>query len=313
MNAALTIEGLAKRYPGPPEITALAGVDLEVRPGEIFGLLGPNGAGKTTTVGVCTTRVRATGGRVLVQGLDVRAEPAAVKRRIGVVTQQNTLDRACTLRENLYYHCRFFGFSAREARARADELLARFRLLDRADAMPLTLSGGLAQRVQIARAIAHRPEVLFLDEPTAGLDPQSRLALWELVASLRQDGLTVLLTTHYMEEADRLSDRVAIIDHGKVLVTGTPAELKRRVGSGTVILVQLERVDESLLARVRALPGVTEVEQVPQGLQVLAQGREGLVSTLVEQVMPSGLRDLTITEPTLETVFIKLTGRDLRD
>jgi ABC-2 type transport system ATP-binding protein len=310
---ALSVERLAKRYPGPPAVTALDGVDLEVEGGEIFGLLGPNGAGKTTTVGVCTTRVRATSGRVLVQGLDVRSDPGAVKRRIGVVTQQNTLDRSCTLRENLYYHCRFFGFRATEARARADQLLERFRLTDRAGSLPLDLSGGLAQRVQIARAIAHRPQILFLDEPTAGLDPQSRLALWELVADLRKDGLTVLLTTHYMEEADRLSDRVAIIDHGKVLVTGTPAELKRTVGTGTVVQIQLERADEKLIQAVRGLPGVQEVERVPAGLQVLAQGREGLVSSLVEQVMPYGLRDLAIAEPSLETVFIKLTGRDLRE
>ena len=313
MPEALIVERLAKRYPGPPEITALDGVDLQVQPGEIFGLLGPNGAGKTTTVGVCTTRVRATSGRVLVEGLDVRAEPAAVKRRIGVVTQQNTLDRSCTLRENLYYHCRFFGFSASEARARADELLQRFRLTDRATALPLTLSGGLAQRVQIARAIAHRPHILFLDEPTAGLDPQSRLALWEQVAELRRDGLTVLLTTHYMEEADRLSDRVAIIDHGRVLVIGTPAELKRTVGAGTVIQVRLERTDVALLAAVRGLPGVREVEEAPNGLRVLAQSRDGLLSSLVETAIPYGLQDVAIAEPTLETVFIKLTGRDLRE
>jgi ABC-2 type transport system ATP-binding protein len=310
---ALVVEQLAKRYPGPPEVTALDGVNLAVETGEIFGLLGPNGAGKTTTVGVCTTRVRASGGRVLVEGLDVRIEPGAVKRRIGVVTQQNTLDRSCSLRENLYYHCRFFGFSAADAGRRADELLERFRLTDRAGAFPLTLSGGLAQRVQIARAIAHRPRILFLDEPTAGLDPQSRLALWELVAELRKDGLTVLLTTHYMEEADRLSDRVAIIDHGKVLVTGTPADLKRTVGAGTIIQVQLERPEPELAARLRSLSGVAEVEQMPGGLRVMAQGREGLVSNLVEAAIPYGLKDLMIAEPTLETVFIKLTGRDLRE
>ncbi len=313
MAEALLVERLAKRYPGPPEVTALAGVDLQIQTGEIFGLLGPNGAGKTTTVGVCTTRVRASGGRVLVEGLDVKAEPGAVKRRIGVVTQQNTLDRSCTLWENLYYHCRFFGFTAAEAGRRAGELLDRFKLGDRARAFPLSLSGGLAQRVQIARAIAHRPRILFLDEPTAGLDPQSRLALWELVAELRRDGITVLLTTHYMEEADRLSDRVAIIDHGKVLVTGEPADLKKNVGVGTVIQVQLERPDVELAGTFRGLAGVREVEPMPGGLRVMAQSREGLISSLVEASLPYGLRDLAVNEPTLETVFIKLTGRDLRD
>jgi len=313
MPAALLVERLEKRYPGPPPVTALAGVDLEVRSGEIFGLLGPNGAGKTTTVGACTTRVRPTAGRVFVEGIEVQADPAGVKRRIGMVTQHNTLDRACSLWENLYYHCRYFGIARPEAASRADELLTRFRLADRATALPLTLSGGLAQRVQIARAIAHRPRILFLDEPTAGLDPQTRLALWELVADLRREGLTVLLTTHYMEEADQLSDRVAIIDHGRVLVTGTPAELKRTVGAGTVIEMQLDRFEERLLAELRAIRGVQQVERTAQGVRVLAQGREGVVPALVETAIPHGLRDVAVTEPTLETVFIKLTGRELRD
>ncbi len=310
---ALTIEALAKLYPGPPEVRALQGVDLAVRPGEIFALLGPNGAGKTTTVGVCTTRVRATSGRVTLDGLDVGTDPAAVKRRIGVVTQYNTLDRACTVRENLYYHCRYFGIGGTEAGARADELLGQFRLADRAGAMAVTLSGGLAQRVQIARAIAHRPRMLFLDEPTAGLDPQSRLALWELIGELRASGLTVLLTTHYMEEADRLSDRVAIIDHGRVLVTGTPSELKERVGAGTVVTVELERADEPLRLAIAALPSVREVQRSESGLRILADTREGLLPRLVEATVPYGLRDVSVFEPTLETVFIQLTGRDLRD
>lgn len=177
----------------------------------------------------------------------------------------------------------------------------------------MELSGGLAQRVQIARAIAHRPRMLFLDEPTAGLDPQSRLALWELVATLRQDGITVLLTTHYMEEADRLSDRVSILDHGRVLITGTPAELKRSVGAGTVVEVHLERPDDAVLALVTAMPGVAEVQRTASGIRVMAQGREGLLPRLVEAALPFGLRDVSVTEPTLETVFLKLTGRDLRE
>ncbi|MEO8139450.1 MAG: ABC transporter ATP-binding protein [Gemmatimonadota bacterium] len=310
---ALTIEALTKTYPGPPLIRALQGVDLDVRPGEIFALLGPNGAGKTTTVGVCTTRVLSSSGRVTLDGLDVGSDPAAVKRRIGVVTQYNTLDRACTVHENLYYHCRYFGMGGAEARARTAELLAQFRLTDRASAMAVTLSGGLAQRVQIARAIAHRPRMLFLDEPTAGLDPQSRLALWELIGELRAGGLTVLLTTHYMEEADRLSDRVAIIDHGKVLVTGTASELKQRVGAGTVVEVELERADEQLRLSVEALPSVREVRRTEAGLRILANSREGLLPRLVEATVPYGLRDISIFEPTLETVFIQLTGRELRD
>jgi ABC-2 type transport system ATP-binding protein len=310
---ALLIRGLTKRYPGPPAIMALAGVDLEVHPGEIFALLGPNGAGKTTTVGVSTTRVRPTSGVVQVGGLDVVRDPAGVKRRIGVVTQYNTLDRSCTVRENLYYHCRYFGFSGPEARHRADELLRQFTLTDRRDGMAATLSGGLAQRVQIARAIAHRPRMLFLDEPTAGLDPQSRLALWGLVAGLRAEGITVLLTTHYMEEADRLSDRVAIIDHGRVLVTGTPAELKRGIGVETVIEVHVERPDAAFQLAVSTFASVREAQPTPTGLRVLAHAREGLLPGLVQAALPYGLRDIAVHEPTLETVFIQLTGRELRD
>ena len=294
-------------------MTALDGVDLEVQAGEIFGLLGPNGAGKTTTVGVCTTRVRPTAGRVLVEGKDVTADPAGVKRSIGVVTQQNTLDRSCTVRENLYYHCRFFGMGGREASQRTDRVLHQLALADRADALPTTLSGGLAQRVQIARAIAHQPRILFLDEPTAGLDPQSRIALWELVAGLRQEGITVLLTTHYMEEADRLSDRVAIIDHGKVLVIDTPGALKRGLGAGTVVEIHLDRPEEPLQEALRQLPEVSEVIRIDSGLRVLARGREGMLPRLVEAALPYGLRDVSVTEPTLETVFLKLTGRDLRE
>jgi ABC-2 type transport system ATP-binding protein len=310
---ALSISGLTKSYPGTPPVEALRGIDLEVRRGEIFALLGPNGAGKTTTVGVSTTRIRPTAGSVRLGSLDVTRDPGAVKRRIGVVTQYNTLDRACTVRENLYYHCRYFGYSGGDARGRTEGLLAQFKLADRAEAMAVTLSGGLAQRVQIARAIAHQPAMLFLDEPTAGLDPQSRLALWELVGSLRSEGITVLLTTHYMEEAERLSDRVAIIDHGKVLVTGTPDELKRGIHAETVIEVKVERPEEAFRAAVAGLPSVSEVQATPGGLRVLARSREGLLPRLVEAALPYGLHDVAVHEASLETVFIQLTGRDLRE
>ncbi len=311
MTAAVRVDGLSKVY--PPDIRAVDGLDLEVRQGEIFGLLGPNGAGKTTTVGVCTTRVRPTAGRVMVCGVDVQADPPAARRRIGVVTQYNTLDRACTVRENLYYHCRYFGMGRTDAVRRTDELLGQLRLQERAAMFPTQLSGGLAQRVQIARAIAHRPEVLFLDEPSAGLDPQSRLALWELVAGLRTSGLTVLLTTHHMEEADRLSDRLAIMDHGRLLAIGTPAELKRQVGAATMLDLHLDRPTADLAGRMATLPGVKEARLLPDGIRVFATGREGLLPRAVELAQGAGLHDLSVTEPTLETVFITLTGRELRD
>jgi ABC-2 type transport system ATP-binding protein len=313
MTAAIQLDGLVKEYAGPPAVRALDGVDLEVRAGEVFGLLGPNGAGKTTTVGVCTTRVLPTSGSSFVQGVDVVRNPSAARRTIGVVSQYNTLDRSCTVRENLYYHCRYFGLGRAESMARADELLAQFHLGDRAAAMPMQLSGGLAQRVQVARAIAHRPAVLFLDEPTAGLDPQSRLALWELIEGMRERGITVLLTTHYMDEADRLSDRVAIIDAGRVLVCDTPAALKRQVGAETVVQLQLDGAFDGLAAVLEGIPGVREVLPAEGGLRAMATAREGLLPRIVEAAAPFELRDVSVSEPTLETVFIRLTGKALRD
>ena len=312
MNA-IEIVGLRKIYPGSPEVRAVDGIDLEVQQGEIFGLLGPNGAGKTTTVGVCTTRIRPSAGRVQIVGVDVVKQPARVKRNIGVVTQFNTLDRACTVWENLYLHCRFFAMGAQESRTRTDELLKTFRLSERAKASVYALSGGMAQRLQLARAIAHRPRVLFLDEPTAGLDPQSRLALWELVNELRRSGVTVLLTTHYMEEADELCDRVAIIDHGKILVVDSPETLKRGLGVGAVVELTLDDASEELAAQFRQLGGVSSVESLTDGLRVFASASDGVVPRVVEAALPHGLRNLAVTEPTLETVFINLTGRDLRE
>jgi ABC-2 type transport system ATP-binding protein len=311
-SPAISVQGLVKVYAGPPPVRAVDGIDLEVHEGETFGLLGPNGAGKTTTVGVCTTRVRATEGRAVVAGVDVAAEPTRAKARMGVVTQFNTLDRSLSVWQNLYFHCRYFGMSRRDARRRADDLLDRFRLEDRAIGMTIALSGGMAQRLQVARAVAHRPAVLFLDEPTAGLDPQSRIALWEVVDELKAEGVTVLLTTHYMEEADSLCDRVAIVDHGKVLVLGPPAELRRSLGAETVITLHLADA-AGLVPRLEALPGVVHVDPAPEGLRVLASSGAGLVPQVVESALGHGLSDVAVAEPTLETVFISLTGRELRD
>jgi ABC-2 type transport system ATP-binding protein len=308
---ALELDRLVKRY-AKDAPNAIDGIDLAVEHGELFGLLGPNGAGKTTTVGIATTRVAPTAGTALVNGIDVVDDPARAKSSLGVVTQFNTLDRACTVRENLVFHCRFFGSSSREALRRADELLDRFRLADRSAEMVTALSGGLAQRLQVARAIAHRPTIVFLDEPTAGLDPQSRLALWDVLADLRaEEGLTVVLTTHWMEEAERFCDRVAIIDRGRILVCDAPESLKRVHGELTI--ATLGFVDQAAARHaVPQLRALGAVDEDGATVRVRTSTGAGAVPGLVNAAGP-GLRDLSLAEPSLETVFISLTGRELRE
>jgi ABC-2 type transport system ATP-binding protein len=308
-------ERLTKVYPGT-DFTAVDSLDLDVYSGEIFGLLGPNGAGKTTTAGMLTTRVVPTSGRALVGGVDVAAQPALAKQLSGIVSQQNTLDRQLTVRENLYFHGRLFGMGAGPSRRIADELLEQFQLEKWAKASVYALSGGMAQRLMVARAIFHRPAVLFLDEPTAGLDPQSRLALWEVLGELNRDGQTILLTTHYMEEADQLCHRVAVMDHGKILALDTPAALKRGIGADTIVTVRpaadADRLTEALIAGVA---GVAQARVVDDAVRLEVSGGQRLVQQIVQVAEHQGIDilDLSIAEPTLETVFITLTGRELRD
>jgi ABC-2 type transport system ATP-binding protein len=314
-QSLVTVGSLIKVYAAIPPVVAVAGIDLSIAEGVIFGLLGPNGAGKTTTISICTTRALPTTGKVYIAGVDVVRSPARARRYIGVAPQYNTLDRSLTAFENLYYHCRYFGMNARTAKARANRLLEQFRLTERAKTMPTELSGGLAQRLLIARAIAHHPAVLFLDEPSAGLDPQSRIAMWEVIRNLRHDGISVLLTTHSMEEADTLCDRVAIIDHGKILVEDAPEQLKQSLGAETVYELKVQRYEgvEGLAAQLRAMPGIGCVETTAEGVRVYAKSADGLLSAIVQATQAHGLRDLSIEAPTLETVFIHLTGRELRE
>src|SRR2546422_7832192 len=250
----------AKGQPKPKyEVVALDGLTLEVRPGEIFGLLGPNGAGKSTTVGILTTRVRPTAGRAWIGDLNVWERRVEVKRLIGVVPQRPNLDFALTAREILTFHGAYFGMPADERNRRADALLEQFKLTDRANQLPIGFSGGLMQRLSIARAMMHDPSVLFLDEPSAGLDPQTRLLLSGMIREYNARGKTILLTTHNMEEADSLCRRVAIVDHGKIIALGSPQDLKRAIPGGYLLRLQLGAAAEPLLDRLRALTGVTEV------------------------------------------------------
>jgi ABC-2 type transport system ATP-binding protein len=232
------------------------------------------------------------------------------------VSQQNTLDRQLTPWENLYFHGRLFGMGTRECKQTADELLERFQLARFAKASVYALSGGMAQRLMVARAIFHRPAVLFLDEPTAGLDPQGRLALWELLRGLNADGQTIMLTTHYMEEADQLCGRVAIMDHGKILALDTPSALKRSVGADTIVTVKADGDAQALADTfTREIEGVTRTRTVAGGVELHVQGSDRLVPRVVAAAESGGfsLADLSVAEPTLETVFIGLTGKELRD
>ena len=307
--------GLTKVYEGA-DFRAVDSLDLTVHAGEIFGLLGPNGAGKTTTAGMLTTRVIPTSGTAHVAGVDVIAHPALAKQAIGVVSQTNTLDRQLTVWENLYFHGRLFGMGAGESRLVADQLLEQFQLARWATASVYALSGGMAQRLMVARSIFHRPAVLFMDEPTAGLDPQSRLALWEILRDLNDQGQTILLTTHYMEEADQLCARVAIMDHGRILALDTPDALKRSVGANTIVTVRAEGDQDALAAALQtALGGVTKTRSTEHGLELHVERRDRLLARVVAAAEAGGFEvdDLSVAEPTLETVFINLTGKELRD
>jgi len=314
-GAVIHTEDLTKIYAGA-DFAAVDRLNLDVQVGEIFGLLGPNGAGKTTTAGMLTTRVVPTSGRAFLAGVDVAAHPALAKQLSGIVSQQNTLDRQLTVWENLYFHGRLFGMGAKVSRQTADELLEQFQLSKWAKASVYALSGGMAQRLMVARAIFHRPSVLFLDEPTAGLDPQSRLALWDLLRELHGQGQTILLTTHYMEEADQLCERVAIMDHGRILALDSPAALKQSVGADTVVTVKTAG-DTVRLAELFShdVAGVTRTRLVDGGVQLHVQGGDRLIPRIVLSAERGGfdLNDVSVSEPSLETVFINLTGRELRD
>jgi len=312
----IVLEGLTKVFDGRAgALKAVDNLNLRVHRGEIFGLLGPNGAGKTTTVGMLTTRVIPTEGRAEVGGIDVVARPALAKQVIGVVPQTNTLDRSLDVAENLYFHGRYFGMGARESHERTRGLLEQFRLADRANASVNELSGGMAQRLMVARAIMHDPAVLFLDEPTSGLDPQSRLALWDVIGELHQRGQTIVLTTHYMEEADQLCERVAIIDHGRLLALDTPDALKKSIGADTEIRLHAAGDLDQLARELASVPGVDSARVVDGTVYAYLQANGATLPEIITHAHLQGfaVQDVGVTETTLETVFIDLTGRELRE
>ena len=329
-SPAIEVRNLVKRYQ-KSKTNAVDDVSFQVRRGEIFGLLGPNGAGKTTTIGVLITSVVPTSGSCSVVGIDVARDPIGVKQRIAVVPQQSNLDRSIRVREILTFHAAYHSVGRKEREERADKLLAELGLADRKNDKVNRFSGGMAQRLMIARALMHSPDVLFLDEPTNNLDPQSRLFLWDRIRELNQKGLTILLTTHDMDEADKLCERIAIMDYGKILVDNTSAELKKMIPGGNALEIRVrvpESADPGLHARLQqslaALPGVTKAEELaadPQPSQapavtyrLYAEEARSLVGSAAQAVLAAGadVHDLHLKEASLEEVFIYLTGRHLR-
>jgi ABC-2 type transport system ATP-binding protein len=322
MAASVHVTDLVKRYPGRPT-NAVDGISFTVERGEVFGLLGPNGAGKTTTIGVLTTRVLPSSGTASVAGIDVAADPVRARSRLSVVPQRSNLDRALTARQNLIFHAAYHGIGRAERNRRADALLAQLGLGDRGGDKVDDYSGGMAQRLLIARALMHAPQVIFLDEPSTGLDPQARLFVWDRVRELRDGGVTVVLTTHDMDEAAALTDRVAIMDHGKLLALDTPVALTRSLPGSATLDVDIERADEdsdeAVLQARAALPPAERVEPVAdaEGLRAriyLSGDAAALVGPVSDTLTGrrARLTGVRIGEPSLEDVFLSLTGRELR-
>ncbi len=331
-DASVVVDTLVKRYPRS-STAAVDGVSFQVGRGEIFGLLGPNGAGKTTTIGVLTTRVLPTSGRAWVAGIDVEAHPVEAKKHLAVVPQRNNLDRSLSIRQNLLFHAAYHGVPSRERNRRATSLLEQFGLADRAKERVDMFSGGQTQRIMIARALMHSPGALFLDEPTTGLDPAARLFLWDRLRELRSEGVSVIITTHDMDEAAELSDRVGIVDHGHLLVLDTPEaltktlpgeaslELSATVGAGgsvAGVIDDLEHLDRVERVEVVGEGGGPAGERTGAGrlrARLYLSGDPGVVLGAVAGVLVAkgvALDDLRTVKASLEDVFLHLTGRLLR-
>ena len=309
-DAVIRLEGLTKSF---EDLVAVNGVDLEIPQGEIFGLLGPNGAGKTTIIRMLGGLTRPTTGTATVLGLDIVKDTRKVKDRIGVVPQNNVLDRDINVRQNLRYHAKLHGIPTAKIDPKIDEVLDFTELKAKRDSKIDDLSGGMKRRLVVAMAMMHDPEVFILDEPTTGLDPQSRRLVWDKVRSFRDMGMTMILTTHYMDEADALCDRIGIIDHGKVIALGTPEELKASLGIQTVLEVKVyEGTHDAILAGLEAQPFTEDV--FAEGNKVMLRTNDKKAAAIhILTKHADDVETLQFREPSLEDVFIELTGRELRE
>ena len=297
-------------------VEAVAGVDLHVNAGEIFGFLGPNGAGKTTTLRMLATLITPTAGDATVAGADLRREPALVRQRIGYVPQGGSTDPAETGRGELVLQGRLYGMDAADAKTRAAEVLDKLDLMSAADRPTGTYSGGMRRRLDIGLGIVHRPQVLFLDEPTTGLDPQARARMWDEIKRLREQGTTVFLTTHYLEEADALADRLAIIDHGKIVAEGTSSQLKQKV-AGDVVTIGVDGAGVNVLTLVEAMPFVREASHDAESglIRLYVDRGETAVPHLLRSLDAAGYEptSISLNKPSLDDVFLRQTGRSLRE
>ena len=309
--AVIEAEGLVKVYRSRRgEVRALDGVDLEVREGTVLGLLGPNGAGKTTTVRILATLLRADAGRASIAGLDIARDAQAVRQLIGLSGQYAAVDENLTGRENLWMFGRLYQLGSAEAKLRADELLARFDLGGAADRVTKTYSGGMRRRLDLAAALIGRPQLLFLDEPTTGLDPRSRLGMWDVIRSQVREGTTLLLTTQYLEEADELATEIAVVDAGRIIARGTADELKTQVGGERIEVVVHDRTLLARAAMVVAPDGSAAVDEHTRRLTVAAQGGAQQLVDVVRRLGEEAIvvDDVGLRRPTLDDVFLKLTG-----
>ncbi|GAM09563.1 daunorubicin/doxorubicin resistance ATP-binding protein DrrA [Geobacter sp. OR-1] len=308
MTAAITTRSLAKRY---GNLTALDEFDLEVTRGGIFGLLGPNGAGKTTLIRILTTLMRPTSGTACIEGFDTASHSREIRRLIGVVPQENSLDRYLTARENLELHARLHEMPVTSYRKRIDELLELFGLAGRQNDFPDSYSGGMQRRLVVARALVHHPRILFLDEPTTGLDPQSRHAVWDYVKSIA-GSMTIFLTTHYLEEADQLCERIAIMDHGKLITQGSATELKERLTGGALYEIEFGGNADAFAATLGNLSCIRKLTLEGNRATIELEHWECL-SALVAALAGNEIRRISLKERTLEEVFISLTGKGVRE